>query len=517
MVKILIGNLTSKIVGYLPESIHIELDSYLSYMIAGARYSPKFKEKKWDGIVHLYYKDRAQSFYTGLLSTVCQILTRNEIPFKKIDTRTRPEQNLPFLEFVPPRGHEPRDYQDFSISRGINKTRGIWKVATGGGKTLIAAKTIGEIKTGPFMFYVLTCDLLDQAYDTLSATLNVPIGRIGASHFDVQSINVCTIQTAVRAINSKTKKFRISDYLFDDEDIWDESDIITSEKADTLRKLMGATKGIFFDECHHASAKTCREVMMASPLAYWRFGGSATPYREDNADIILQGLFGKRIVDINASYLIEQGYLLEPYILFDKIYHENVPHAWQSVYSYCVTKNEAFHVHVANTANHLISKELSTLILVKHINHGEALKKLIPNTMFVTSKMTRKQRREAIQDLREKKALCMIATTLADEGLDIPTLDAALLAGGGASETRVNQRIGRTLRPDRNSTNPRDKSIVVVYDHDARMLSKQTTKVKKILKTEPRFNLIQSQGGDLINAEIDGIMGTGNDLTIFDI
>jgi len=275
--------------------------------------------------------------------------------------------------------------------------------------------------------------------------------------------------------------------------------------------------GILVHNCHHASSKMCVDVMAASPNAYWRFGGTATPYREDNAEIVLQGLFGRKIVDISASYLIDKGYLLTPYILFDKIHHEDVPNQYAAVYSHCVTKNEEFHEHVAKTANHLISRGLSTLILVQHYAHGEALKKLIPNTPFVTGKMSGKKRKQCIQDLRDKKIMCMIATTLADEGLDIPTLDAALLAGGGASSTRVNQRVGRTLRPDRSSEFPRKKSIVVVYDHKARFLDNQTRKVRKLLKAEKKFNLINSSGGDLILDEIDEIMGTSDQGEIFEI
>jgi superfamily II DNA or RNA helicase len=517
MIKILIGNITSKMVGHLPDSVHLELDSHLSYFIAGAKHSIKYKKGWWDGIAHLYYKDRGQSFYTGLLSVVCEVLTKNEIPFKKVDRRTVPDQNLPFLEFCPPVGFQERDYQDFTISRSISRTRGILKVATGGGKTMIVAQMIGELKTAPFIFYVLTKDLMDQAYDTLSATLNVPIGRIGGGHFDIKDINVCTIQTVIRALNDSNKKFKISDYLFDDEDIWDEKDLLNSEKVHAIRTLLGATKGIYLDEMHHASATTVREVLSASPKAYWRFGGTATPYREDNSELVLQGLFGKKIVDISASYLIEKGYLLKPYILFDPILHDYVPKAYPSVYSKCVAKNDLFHAQVSTTANHMIDRGLSTLILVKQYAHGEALKKLIPNTEFVTGKLSTKRRSEAIQDLRDKKSMCMIATTLADEGLDIPSLDAALLAGGGASPTRVNQRVGRTLRPDRASPNPRDKSIVVVYDHKARFLDKQTRNTRKILKAEPQFELVNSQGGGYILGEIDEIMGTGGSTSIFDI
>ena len=861
MVKILIGNNTSKIVGHLDDGIQLQLDSYMSYIVAGSEHSFKVKNKLWDGVDHLYHRSKGQSFYTGLLSIVCAVLKKNNIPFRKVDNRVRPEPNLPFLEFTLPEGFEQRDYQDFTLDASIKMTRGILKVATGGGKclgegtkiimfdgstknvedvitgdllmgpdstartvrsttvghgplyrvnqingddyicndehilclqktgspskwgaggqevqitaqefyrsnktfkhlhkgykvgveftksnlpiepyfiglwlgdgnsrkpaittgdekivqylrdfasrhdlvvteidgrgckdyslvrtprntkmtkkdrknplldglrsldliqnkhipelyktsnredrlnllaglidadgyatkvgaisicsvkkelandilwlarslgfrssinikktsikstnyvgeayrvrisgkisdipiildrrqagdktkyaalrygikvspigegdyygfeidgdrkfllgdftvthnTFIVSQIIGEIQTAPFIFYVLTKDLMDQAYDTLSNTLNVPIGRIGGGHFDIKDINVCTVQTVVRAINDKNKKFKICDYLFDDEDKWDEKDILSDDKVHAIRSLLGATKGVYLDEAHHAAAKTVREVLGASPNAYWRFGGTATPYREDNAELVLQGLFGKKIVDISASYLIKKGYLIRPYILFDPIKHDNVPKSYQSIYSSCVNKNQEFNAHVAKTANHLISRGLSILILVQRYDQGKMLKKMIPGTEFITGKTSSKKRAKTIQDLREKKTLCMIATTLADEGLDIPSLDAALLAGGGASSTRVNQRVGRTLRPDRNSDNPRDKSIVVVYDHKAKFLTKQTARTRKILKLEEEFVLINSAGDDYILGEIDDIMGTGSSFSIFDI
>jgi len=516
MVKILIGNANSKIVGHLPDYVQDELHRHLSYFSPAAPFAKSYQDKKWDGRIRFYHKNKGQSFLTGMLSLVINVLNKYNIPHKKDDIRSAPEKNIPFLEFQPPKCFEQRDYQDFTISRALSRTRGILKVATGGGKTMMVSQLIGEIKTAPFMFYVLTRDLLDQAYDTLSSTLNVPIGRIGAGNFDIKDINVCTIQSVVRSLHEEDV-FKISDYMFDNEDVWDDNDILSHDKNKAIRKLLGATKGLYLDESHHASSKICRDVIGASPNAYWRFGGTATPYREDNAEIVLQGLFGKKIVDISASYLIDHGYLLTPYILFDPIHHDSVPSTFSSVYSKCVTKNDAFHAHVARTANHLISRDLSTLILVKHYHHGEALKKLIPNTPFVTGKMTGKKRRQCIQDLRDKNIMCMIATTLADEGLDIPTLDAALLAGGGASATRVYQRVGRTLRPDRGSANPRDKSIVVTYNHKARFLTKQNNKVKKLLKAEERFNLINSAGDDYILGEIDEIMDTGKNFTIFDI
>tara|TARA_R110000824_G_scaffold8450_2_gene38456 strand:+ start:13643 stop:16327 length:2685 start_codon:yes stop_codon:yes gene_type:complete len=385
--------------------------------------------------------------------------------------------------------------------------------------TQMVTEIIGKIKTAPFMFYVLTQDLMDQAHDTLSSSLNIPIGKIGAGEFDVQDINVCTIQTAVQCINKNNKAFKISDYQFDDEDEWDKDQIISEDKLEHMTNLLRSVKGLYFDEAHHASAKTVTDVILSSPNAFWRYGGSATPYREDGAEMMIQALFGKKIVDINASYLIDRDFLLEPYILFEPIEHETKFKAYKTIYRDCISANDRFNSHVADQANHLVANEMSTLVLVKEFAQGDYINSKVPNAQFVTSRMSKKNRRQAIQDLRDRKYLCMIATSLADEGLDVPTLDAALLAGGGASENRFHQRVGRTLRIDKGSPYQRDKSLVIYYDHKVRHLEKHAKKARKIAKTEPRFNVVESAGPNAIIGEMNEIMGLehSKEKTIFDI
>jgi len=517
MVKIILGNITSRIVGYLPPEVGNELDKVLSYKVAQARYIPMVKRKQWDGVFHLYQKSKGQSFYSGLLSLVVKVLEKHQIEYEKVDSRIRPEINLPHLTFSPPSHYEERPYQQFTIERALSRTRGVLKMATGAGKTIVVSEIISKIKTAPFMFYVLTEDLLEQAYDTLSTVLNEPIGKIGGGKFDVKNINVCTIQTAVRAVNLGNTKFKISDYQFDDEDVWDKKNIESEEKLKRLKSLLNETKGIYFDEVHHATARTCKDVLIASPNAFWKFGGSATPFREDGAEIMIQAMFGKKIVDVTASYLIDKGFLIEPYILFVPWKHDVDLEAWKSIYSECIVNNNAFNTHVADTARYLMENGLSTLVLVQQYAQGDFIKSLLPGVEFITGKMSGTNRKQAIQDLRDKKTLCLIATTLADEGLDVPTLDAALLAGGGASSTRVHQRIGRTLRVSRDY-HFRDRSIVVYYDHDAKYLKKHSQKARKIIAAEPRFNIVDSVGAWNVKNEISGIMNLkGHTKTIFDV
>jgi len=667
MVKVLIGNVDSRIVGYLSNEVHATLDRQLSFRVPGAIHTKLYKQRKWDGRRHLYRRRDGQAFFSGLISIVLKVLKYHHVEYQLLDGRKKPEPNLLDLSFHASDDFEERGYQTLAREQAIKKGRGIIKIATGGGKTYTTSSIIGALQTVPFNFYVTTTDLLEQAHEVLSETLKVPIGKVGGGEFDLQNINVCTVQTAVKSVYLN-KEFNIKDYSFDDEDnfFWKEKDVAGYDNLRRFRQLMHDCKGFFFDECisgeslvktekglkkikdipkenckyvlsndgsevryekilnfwdkgvkdvyevitdsniivgtnnhliksdsgwkridqlkvgdkvntadaklfyseemtkkissntfstklesitqikavgkervydievenshcfyannilvhncHHAGSKTIVDILTNSPNAYYRFGGSATPYREDNADLILQGAFGQKLIDVNASYLIENGWLVEPSIIFEKINHDCNLNAYQSIYSHCITQNEEFNAHVANTNKFVTENGLSSLILVQHYAQGDMIKKMLGGDVdFVTGKMSKKKRKKAIEDLKEKRKLTMIATTLADEGLDIPTLDMALLAGGGASGSRVNQRIGRTLRIDRKSSSPRDKSAVIYYDHDVKYLKDHTKRVKKILKEEPRFNLLHSNGGEYIKNEISSIFKLGKGDSLFDL
>jgi len=687
MVKIIVGNVYSKIAGFLPSNVVSDLTVSLSYKIQGARYIPSVIDNKWDGVIRLYLKNQGQSFYTGLMALVREILKKNNIQYEMIDRRVRPEQNLLNLIFTPPRNYSSREYQEFTIDRALKFTRGILSVCTGGGKTLMVVKIISRIKTYPFIFYVLTKDLMVQAHEVMSNCLNEPIGMIGDGQVDIKKINVCTIQTAVMALNYG-RDIKISDYQFDEEDVWDEKSIESAEKARQVKDMIMGAKGLYLDEClsgktrvvtehglmriddigrnkcrfvqthdgnnivlrpirrwwdngikdtlkiilsngetitctenhliltkrgwvvakqltdedcvfcanvaaekksllpisiglkssylgtrlkpelkkngqrsignilmecycdwitirnikkgrrqrvydievedthcffannilvhncHHTAASTCKDVLTSSVNAYWRYGGSATPYRESKDEILIQGMFGAKIVDISASYLIQKGFLVKPYIFFVPVEDNTKYHSYAKIYKYCVSKNQFVNQKIAELANHMVKRGLSVLVLVKTYAHGNYLKPLIHGSEFMTGKMTSVKRTEILNKLRSREIKVVIATSLADEGLDVPTLDAAILAGGGSSANRVNQRIGRTLRKS-NDSEKKDKSIIIIYDHTAKYLQKHSNKTRRLLKKEKEFVIKNSKGLDYICNEVDGVLGYGQTLDLF--
>lgn len=503
-VTIKLGNYSSMIDGELDDLVAMEIYRRLAYQREDAifqaqAYNERF-DKDWDGWTRLYFPDRRQSFYTGLLTEVTNLFKEANVKYKIDDRRVRPPQNLPSLKFVPSSDKEIRAYQDQTVEACRTYTRGIIQAATGAGKTYMVTQLIGELKTVPYIFFVPSVDLLAQTHETLSECLNVPIGIIGDGHSDIQDISVMTVQTAVRCLHSQDSNFKADAYKYDDDDDWDEE--LDKSKAEYVKKLITNSNGLYFDEAHHAATKTCEEIMRAAKNAYWRFGGSATPFREDGADLMIQALFGRKLVNITPSYLIERDYLVRPYIFNVQMNDECGDFfTYSKIYKNWIVENEHLNKLVARTMRYLEDAGLSTLVLVQRYDHGERLQKLLPDVPFIRGDMAKKERKRLIKGLKTGEVKTCIATTLADEGLDVRRLGAVLIPGGGKSITRVYQRVGRVLRRFEGKT----KAVAVLFQHNARFLKEHGNRVKRLMEAEPAFVTKNCRPDELLN-EISGVV-----------
>jgi superfamily II DNA or RNA helicase len=90
--------------------------------------------------------------------------------------------------------------------------------------------------------------------------------------------------------------------------------------------------------------------------------------------------------------------------------------------------------------------------------------------------------------MREGEIQGLIASTIADEGLDIKRLAGLILAGGGKSSTRALQRVGRTLRTFEGKTH----AIVVDMADESKYLRVHSSKRKEIYLTEPEFVILET-------------------------
>lgn len=490
---IYLNNVWSKI-DNLPFKAADCLYNELSYQVPNAKFA---KRPGWDGKKHLVKKHKKTPntcmCMTGLLPIAIKALEEYyEIKFEDIriiDERKRPEKTLNLNWNEKDFNVSTRPYQQEAVKKSIKKARGIIQVATGGGKTIIASRLVYELGVAPFIFYVMTRELLYQAKDRMEAAMpGLKVGIIGDGECDIREVNVMTVQTAIRVYGKDLKKD-----LKDFNDLGDsELSSLKKEKMDhlkkaaSIKKLIEDCKGIYFDEAHHCPARTAQEILMNSKQAFYMFGGSATPFRSDNADLMIEGLFGPKICEISASFLIRQGFLMKPDIYYVKLSEKPkkaITYA-QDVDNNLIGNAERNN-HIIAISKALAKNNLSVLILVIRIEHGEFLKSKIPESEFIHGKSGKKKRDKVLSELESKDRMIVIATTIADEGLDIKTLNSVIMAGGGKSPNKCMQRVGRAIRKFKGKT----KSIIIDFLDTGKFIKKHSNARKKMLATEEEFNI----------------------------
>jgi superfamily II DNA or RNA helicase len=113
----------------------------------------------------------------------------------------------------------------------------------------------------------------------------------------------------------------------------------------------------------------------------------------------------------------------------------------------------------------------SVLVIVRTVEHGQALALRIPGSEVVFAKLPTRRRRELIAAFRDGSLKCLISTSLADEGLDVPRASVLILACGGRSSAKTEQRTGRVLRAFSGKSEGR---IVDFHDQGHGMLISQS-------------------------------------------
>src|SRR5574338_902274 len=332
MTKILIKGNTSQITEESDANHILALDKHLSFYVPGAEHTAAFRGFlnrdgdfiKWDGFKKLLTPtllfptgllDRVKDFYTAAGKTF-EIVDRR--PAKSIGT---PRDIIPNLQKL---GKPPYPYQTEILDVIDKYDRGIIKVATGGGKSLIAALIAAKIgkKT---IIYVIGKDLLYQFHEFFSQCFDEPIGIIGDGQCQIHDINIASIWTIGQAIGMKKNEI-----LLDSDD--DENPLNKAKYAEIL-KMMKDTKLHIIDECHMSACETIQQIFKHSASEYL-YGLSGSPWRDDGADLMIESILGKYSVNIPASRLIKEGYLAQAVIRFRVTppYPYELERQYQSVY-----------------------------------------------------------------------------------------------------------------------------------------------------------------------------------------
>lgn len=292
------------------------------------------------------------------------------------------------------------------------------------------------------------------------------------------------------SIDKNGKQRRINPKIFsDDEDVDSSKEEDLGEFREKVKDLIFNCNGMICDEVQHWASETCQIISECASNARYRIGASATPFRDQDDDILIEACFGRELCNINASFLIDSDFLVQPTIYFVSV--NNMPNRkfldYHEAYEEFIVRNELRNQWIADIAKNFADNGRQVLILIKNIEHGEKIQSLIPGSVFLHGQKSSKDRKERIEEMRSQKAKITIASTIFDEGIDVRPLDALILGGGGKSRTRALQRIGRILRKFQENGVKKTSAVVVDFDDQTKWLKKHSKERRSIYKTEPSF------------------------------
>lgn len=274
-------------------------------------------------------------------------------------------------------------------------------------------------------------------------------------------------------------------------------------------------EGILVSNCHHLKCDTWNKLNSLLPNVQYSLGFSALSidkneiYSKDIRDIsydssLIIGSSGKVIMHMDASYYIKNHIIALP-VVFRINNSILLPDNFdESNWSNLVKKglmSTPRSVLISKLCNLFIKYNRKVLVLVNEKSYAYKICNILTNYLGITSygisfgsgkgyiyhsilptfsdkdtapkvEFTPKDSFDIIQDFSEGKLNILLATSHADEGVDISNVDVCILAGGGKKDRRIIQRVGRALRKSKTG---KYAYIVDFTDKGSRVLSRQSS------------------------------------------
>ncbi len=318
-----------------------------------------------------------------------------------------------------------REYQEEAAVAMTTNVQGYAHMPCGGGKTRLAVAVIGRVGQ-PAIVLVHTHDLLAQWCGALVEGLGIEPGTITDGRVQPAGVTVATVQT-----------------------------LLSMEPSD-LQRLGRSFGMVVVDECHHLPAATFRTVLSGLSGKY-RFGLTATPTRADGLTPLIDLCIGPRLYQVTHEQLVAAGHLVLPEVVavatgFASDAEDH--HGLLAALVTDATRNALIVDLAAGEARH----GHAVLVLSARVAHCRLLAGLLAEAGVETDALTggvpKPARTAILERFRSGDLRVLCATTLADEGLDVPTLSRLILATPARAEGRTIQRLGRLMRPHPDKQKP---------------------------------------------------------------
>lgn len=424
------------------EGILYELSEFFTYEYPGARFTPQYRARLWDGKVRMYDIMR-KTLYVGLIKYVESFAFERgyELEYlNQVITHTNVDLDTvaKFAEWLTPMGHgkpiEIRDYQLEAVHKAIHDERVLLLSPTASGKSFIIYTTMRwHLNEGRKQIIIVpTTSLVEQLY---------------ADFADYSSANGWRVDRHCQKLYSGFPKEFTSDIL------------IT-----TWQSIYKQPKGwfnqfdvIFGDEAHQFKAKSLTTVMEKLTEVRYRVGTTGTLDNKKVHKLVLEGIFGPMHRVTTTKQLMESQRLANLNITcillkYDEITRQGRKNnQYQDEMDFLVShdKRNGFITNLA------VNSKGNTLVLFQYVEkHGKVLyEKILEKVkqgrkVFFVYGGTETTDREAIRHITEGEEDAIIIASFGtfSTGINIPSIENVIFASPSKSKIRNLQSIGRGLR-----------------------------------------------------------------------
>ena len=420
-------------------SVEQELVDFFTYEYPGARFTPQFRARLWDGKVRLYDAIR-KTLYLGLVPYVEQFALNNGYAIEYVNTVSivNDIQNSDLESFVNslqlPEKIEIRDYQIEAMTTALSKERTLLLSPTASGKSFIIYSIMRwHLNAGlKCIIIVPTTSLVEQLY---------------ADFEDYSSINKWPVRDHCQKLYSGFSKEFTRDVL-----------ITTWQSVYLQPKSWFAQFNVIFgDEAHQFKAKSLTTVMEKMDKIRYRIGTTGTLDNKKIHKLVLEGMFGPVHRVTTTKKLMDSGKLAELNIMCvllkynEEIRKEHKNKTYQEEMDWLVSC-EPRNKFIRNLA---VNSKGNTLVLFQYVEkHGKILYELIKSKVHDERKVffvyggTETTDREAIRHITEGESDAIIIASFGtfSTGINIPSLENVIFASPSKSKIRNLQSIGRGLR-----------------------------------------------------------------------
>jgi superfamily II DNA or RNA helicase len=416
---------------YCDSGIAHELSEYFTFTVPGAKFSPAYKNKMWDGKIRLFHLMRG-TLYMGLLDSVHRFAQEREyiVEYDKPNDFAENEFSVAtakkFIEGLE-LPHEVRDYQLEAFIHAVRKRRALLLSPTASGKSLIIFLLSAFFVKKKVLIVVPTLGLVHQmASDFVS--YGCPADMIHKIHAgqdkDTEASFVVTTWQSV---------YELPKQWFDQ---------------------FGVVIG---DEAHQFKSKSLVGIMEKLLNCKYRFGFTGTLDGSLTNKLVLEGLFGsvkqvtttaelmesKTVANLKIKSLV-LSYEDEARQLFAK----SKP-TYASEIQYLID-NKARNKFITGLVSSL---ENNTLLLFNFIDHGKmlesSLREMNPGKdIFIVYGDVEGEEREAIRKYVENNTNVIVVASYKtfSTGVNIQNLHNVVFGSPSKSRVRVLQSVGRGLR-----------------------------------------------------------------------